>query len=217
MQLVNKVDPDSKLRIKKFFEENDVHEYVRSFVSRELSGENNDQDQMQTLYRNVKPTPKSNPLIEPLVKPMTPTLQIEFKNGRAFKKYEINNYKEVINLDIEVFGKRYRLDGIHGCQSPDFAHTFNIHIPNPLRIMIETADQIHICLSTTSSYPNANDDFLGLASIDWRDVLKSGKVTDERIEIRGLKGGIVGVIDYSMTLCGYEKEIDYTRDRKSVV
>ncbi|OHT00664.1 hypothetical protein TRFO_32642 [Tritrichomonas foetus] len=205
MELQANVDGESKLRIRKFFEKQDAREYIRAFVSKQLTaGKIDETPQMPSLFTPMSTKPKPNPLQTEDDAPLVPSLRIDLLKGAAFSEFEGFNTKATLCFDLDVFGKRHRFDGITACLCPTLGKVITAPLPDKLEVLPKYNRPIRIVVSTTS--PEVQ--FLGLASFEWRKVLNEGHL-EGQIDIIGMQNEIVGVINYEMKLRGISKEINY--------
>lgn len=209
MELKCNVDGESKIRIRKFFEKQDAREYVRAFVSKQLTAGNIEETpEMPSLFKPaIKPKPNPNATTEEEI--FVPSLRIELSKGQAFSEFEGFNTKAVLCFDIDVFGKRHHFDGITACLCPTLGKVITAPLPDKLEILPKYDKPIRIVVSTTS--PEIS--FVGLASFEWRKVLNEGHL-EGQIDIVGLQNEIVGVINYEMKLKGITKEINFPMFRE---
>lgn len=213
MELKCNVDGDSKIRIRKFFEKQDAREYVRAFVSKQLTAGNMEQPaEMPSLFKpsiKPKPNPNSTDSSKDEESVFVPSLRIELSKGQAFSEFEGFNTKATLCFDIDVFGKRHHFDGITACQCPTLGKVITAPLPDKLETLPKYNRPIRIVVSTTS--PEVT--FVGLATFEWRNVLNEGHL-EGQIDIVGLQNEIVGVLNYEMKLKGITKEINFPMFRE---
>ena len=204
MELQANVDKESKLRIRKFFEKQDAREYIKSFLAKQLSaGKIEDPPQMPSLFKPMSTKPKPSDA-EGEDMPLFPSLRIDLLKGAAFNEFEGFNTKAILCVDVDVFGKRHRFEGITACQCPNIGKVITAPLPDRLEVLPKYNYPIRIVVSTTS--PEV--EFIGLASFEWRNVLNEGHL-EGQIDIIGLQNEIVGVINYEMKLRGIDKQVNY--------
>ena len=213
MELQCNVDGESKLRIRKFFEKQDAREYVRAFVSKQLTaGKMEETPQMPSLFKpTIKPKLNTNASNDSTDDDtiLVPSLRIELSKGQAFSEFEGFNTKATLCFDVDVFGKRHRFDGITACLCPTLGKVITAPLPDKLETLPKYDRPIRIVVSTTS--PEIS--FVGLATYEWRKVLNEGHV-EGQIDVIGLQNEIVGVINYDIKLKGISKEINYPMFRE---
>jgi hypothetical protein len=203
MQLQCNVDPDSKLRIRKFFEKQDAREYIRSFVSQALAAPQSQPEPDQPiLFAPALPKPPKTAVGVPIDdddKPLVPSVRFEITKGAAFEEFSGVTSRTKLCFDFDVFGKRHRFSDITAQQCPVIGKIITAPLPDRLEVLCKYNYPIRVCVSTTA--PEVQ--FVGLGIIEWRRVLSEGAV-EERLDLIGIQNEIVGVLNYSLKLCGLE-------------
>lgn len=212
MQLQCNVDPDSKLRIRKFFEKQDAREYVRAFVAAQLSGNKPEPEEpMPSMFVPMPTKVGKIPEGEPEM-PIVPSIKLEITKGQAFDEFGGLTNRTKMCFDFDVFGKRHRFDDITAQQCPTIGKIITAPLPDRLETLVRYNYPIRVCVSQTA--PELA--FVGLATLEWRNVLYDGSL-EGKIEILGLQNEVVGVLNYTMRLCGFDKKkIDFAMFREAL-
>lgn len=206
MELQCNVDNESKMRIRKFFEKQDAREYIRAFVSKQITaGISDEPPQMPSLFKpSTKPKPNTFDNTATNEDILVPSLRVEITKGQAFSEFAGFNTKSKLCFDFDIFGQRHRFDDITATECPMIGKVIIAPLPSKLEVLPKHNHPIRIVVSTTS--PEVA--IVGLAIFEWRQVLNEGHI-EGQIDIIGLQNEIAGTINYDMKLCGMEKQINY--------
>jgi hypothetical protein len=205
MQLQCNVDPESKVRIRKFFETQDAREYIRSFLSQALAATQSQPEPDHPILfspagRKPPPTAVGIPMAED-DKPSVPSIRFEISKGAAFEEFNGVTSRTKFCFDFDVYGKRHRFSDITAQQCPVIGKIITAPLPDRMESLCKYNYPIRVCVSTSA--PEVQ--FVGLGTIEWRKVLYEG-VIEGRVELIGIQNEIVGNLNYSLKLCGLESK-----------
>jgi hypothetical protein len=145
-----------------------------------------------------KPAPIGVPSSD-ISKPLVPSIRFEISKGTAFDEFHGVNAQTKFCFDFDVFGTRHRFTDITAQQSPTIAETITAPLPDRIETLCRYNHPIRVCVSTTQP----ETQFVGLGVIEWRKVLCEGAVED-RVDLIGIQNEVVGLLNYSLKLCGFE-------------
>jgi hypothetical protein len=149
--------------------------------------------------RKPAPTVAGSPLTDD--QPIVPSLRFEISKGAGFEEFSGVTSQTKLCFDFDVFGTRHRFSDITAQQSPLIAKIITAPLPDQLQALCKYNHPIRVCVSTTA--PEVQ--FVGLGVIEWRKVLYEGEL-EAQLELIGIQNELVGVLNFSLKLCGLDSE-----------
>jgi hypothetical protein len=171
MQLHSKVDPESKVRIRKFFKTEHASEYIRSFLSQALAPTQSQREPDRPILcspagRKPPPTATGIPMTED-DKPSVPSIRFEISKGAAFEAFDVVTSRTRFCFDFDIFGQRHRFSDIMAQQCCVIGKIITAPLPDRMESLSKSNYPVRVCVSTST----AEVQFIGLGTIQWRNGL----------------------------------------------
>lgn len=211
----NEFDPETKLALRQFFESENAQDKVRNFFIQKNIKPNSQSNFDFYEEEEEEPVELSSDTQLEIQKESNPSIKLQVLFGTAFDIF-LKQVETTIKIDIDFFGSRYSYSYIHASQTMHFgiemSHDFvdqndqNMIFDETFYLkliekLIKTNEPIKFCIST--DFPK--NQFIGLAIFDWRRVFNhQNGLLKARVEIIGLCNEIVGVLQISILLKGFE-------------
>ncbi|KAK8866516.1 Centrosomal protein of 76 kDa [Tritrichomonas musculus] len=207
-------DPQIKLKLRQFFENENAQDKVRQFFIQK-----NNQNDIIQVEEEEEPDDLSSDIELEVQEVNKPSIKLQVLYGSDFLVFNKQN-GTTIKIDIDFFDSRHSYSYIYASSTMHFGiemihefvnssdenYVFNEDFYIKLiEKLIKYNNPIKFCIST--DFPK--NQFIGLATFDWRRIFNhQNGLLKEKIEITGLCNEVVGYIHISILLKGFEINLE---------
>jgi len=201
MSVAKGLNAQQRLRIKKFFDENDPNVFVKSFISKRFGKDSENGEIINSPKIVEKPKEKhaKNQVI-------IPSVAINIKKGCAFDDLANLSSDSTACISLEIMSKLYQIN----IGAPNQTFVVEEEIISPLSedisVLFSEAKPLRMCISLISPDPS----FVGMSVFDWRRAL-TNEIIDTNINMLGLQGEIVGILSVEIKLVGFNSPFDISK------
>lgn len=215
----NEFDQEMKLKLRQFFESENAQDKVRNFfIQKNIQPKNQSSQNYFEEEEEVSDESTSSIKIDSQEK-VKPSIKLQVLFGTAFDIF-LKQDGTTLKIDIDFFGSRHSYSYILASQTIhlniEMNHVFidkneeSVIIDEKfylklIKKLFKMNDPIKFCIST--DFPK--NQFVGLAYFDWRRVFShQNGLLKTKVEIIGLCNEVVGVLQISILLKGFEINLE---------